>query len=32
MDVPVAAIPGGQLSIEPPLSSDATDRVFFATR
>ncbi|MGY1831833.1 DUF4190 domain-containing protein [Geodermatophilus sp. SYSU D01180] len=30
MDVPPAAIAGGQLSVEPTVSFDSTDRVFYA--
>jgi hypothetical protein len=30
MDVPPAAIPGGQLSIEPLFSFNNAERVFFA--
>jgi hypothetical protein len=32
MDVPPAAIEGGQLSVEPTISFDSDDRVFFAFR
>lgn len=32
MDVPPAAIAGGQLSIEPTVSFDSADRVFYAVR
>jgi len=30
MDVPPAALPGGQLSVEPTMSFDTADRVFYA--
>jgi hypothetical protein len=32
MDVPPTAIEGGQLSVEPTISFDSSERVFYAIR